>query len=270
MAPDIPVEPWLLWLISLSDADLRGLINRDKKLSIDECLERKLWNLRVRLHYFRVPADTGVLAQVHARLKGFSEEEWYWKRLLGTAWLPVTEEIANDLIDRGIAVSEITRCFEDGPVLKRLSNSDTSAAYRLAVAMYFNVQCSACEFEAFLTEISHHCLVFGTLATLDPNDQAKESVLQTALASQPEGHSLIQLRQAKFQEIEAGSAGLTDNDFRRLWETGSSRVLLALAQNPSTPIWILDLLTQQSQEKFARQIRVAAANNVARQRRRAE
>jgi hypothetical protein len=254
--PCIPIDDWLVHLSDSSDEDLASLARACPGPVWDG-----LWSLRVAAGYEPLPVHDGALERLHARLKGRAFESDLWSELLAKGGFRLPEKIAHDLIDRRIAVGEVFRATPTMNVLRRVSKDDSQAAWRMGCTLCFSTHRTVAEFAAFLRDHTHHLEMLRSFTRLESLSPAKEEALLDFFRSHPHGAELLQSRRMKVAAASAAESRDVE-ELKNLRTSRDPHVLRELAANPRTPIPILKELALQSGTKFARQIRVLAAQNL--------
>ena len=254
--PSIPFDDWLAHVVDSTDEELVSL--GDFPCAVWD----RLWALRVAAQE-PLPVSVRSLERLHDRLKGKAFESDVWAELVAKAGFAIPEAIAHELLDRKIAVSAVFRSTPTMSVLRRVSMADSQAAWRLACTLCFSDRHSPDEFGAFLRAHAHHVEMLRSLARLDSVPGPKEEAMMSVIRSHPDAAELLRSRRVK---LAAGAAARARNDeeIERLYRSHNPHVLRELAANPLTPIPLLRELLTRSGSKFARQIRVLAAQNLAR------
>lgn len=260
--PFLPIEQWLGELIGATDDELRQVAEQAGRAGL---LSTQLFRLRQPPNRLPLTADVGVLVRLHERLRGKDFERRLWCELLFGGSFQVTEGMAHDFLDRGVAPEEFPYAQASESVLRRLSGTHSTAAYWLAQDMYRKPQYSVEEFRRFLREHRHQGVIIDSLVReLPAEDPAKDDAFMEEVDRREDAAELRRLREMKLASVHAARPTLAPSECEALFDLGDPRVLRSLAANPTTPSHLLERLAGMKGAKFARQIRILAAEELRR------
>jgi len=173
-----------------------------------------------------------------------------------------------DLLNEGdVNLTELAHRRDSEPLIEFLARRFRypEAIVTLGKRYYTDPSVSADKLASFLERHQDNEWLLESLARQDPSSQEKYLVYTGILAKYPEIlDDVINLQLSRKRHEEATTATV-ESEIRRLYDTGDSAVIRALAANLHTPADLLRRMESLQGVKFAREIRNMARSTLTRQ-----
>lgn len=273
-------NPLERWVLSLVDRPLQELIRRygapERRLEEDgeayehpnRAAERELEDLYASgvsdVDSGRVAgaASAEALRRLHAKLRGTPAEQRVWAAVIGELTHPLPDDVADDLIDREVAIDQLGHSRQSDLVQWRLAEFYDEALLTLGKELYARHERGLEEFQSVLdtgrTGRANYPWLLESLADLRASSPEKEQAYLRALEDHPDREWALRTRRVRALENQAHDETVTPEQAEALHATGEPEVWLALAGNPATPTHILEQLAGVAGVKRAKQIRTLA------------
>ncbi len=232
-----------------------------------------------------------VLRALHSKLRGARAEGPLWHLVISELGHALPEEVAEDLVDRGIAWESMGHSRQSDQIQWRLAEIHNEALLTLGVDLYTDPRYEPSEFRALLekfatgSDTTGYTWLLDTLVRRKASSREKEWLLGEVVDRHPNHEQLRRLMEetqllARAQDPSLGedemgelvATGKTSvwnilaaredaspRTLRDLYTTGEPRVLERLAGNPSTPgdilaelAWIDGIARQKHIRQVAR------------------
>ena len=204
-------------------------------------------------------ADT-VLETLHEKILNSSCESALWGALIWNLAKPLPSTIAHDLIDRGIALTDLEHSRQTDEVQWRMAENQREALLTLAIDFYTKSSYNEAEFQHLLQKFPDSRWMLETLAYRQPSSPAKEKAFLNVLSRHPEVEK-IQRRHRLHNLINRAYQATNQEEIEALYAEKETPILRGLAENLHTPPSILEELASMTG-----QIRHFARENLRRQR----
>lgn len=194
--------------------------------------------------------DPALLLQLHTHLRGARCEFKVWDGLLHFLEHALPDEVANDLIDRDIAVSMLGHSRQSDAVMWRLAPLVDEALLTMASEIYTWPQHSVQELRQVLAGAPDNWGLFSSLSHARPSSPEKRAAFERAIENHPQ--------RDRFPQATPGDVAWTPEQHaacyklpRPLSADATSLLighvehpdgLLGVARDPETPLEILHLL----------------------------
>lgn len=206
------------------------------------------------------------LLELHERLRCTVCEDPIWDVIVRELAHPLPDEIANDLIDRGVAIEMLGHSRQSEPVQWRLASFYPEALLTLGIELYTDPNRDVSEFRALMdTLLEAHPgrdWLLGTLLRRDPFSPEKERVLTEALDRYPDSPGVRRMREVRPLLLRARNPSITAEEAEALLATREPEVLEQLANNPATSGDLLRAMTATRGIRKASYIRALALSNL--------
>ncbi len=206
------------------------------------------------------------LIALHETLRGTVCEDPIWDVIIGELAHPLPDGIANDLIDRGVAIDMLGHSRQSEPVQWRLASFYPEALLTLGTELYTDPKRDVSEFRALIdTLLDAHPgrdWLLGTLLRRDPSSPEKEQVLVEALDRYPDSPDVRRMREVRPLLLSARKPAITSEEAQALLATREPEVLEQLAANPATPGEVVRAMTTTKGIRNASHIRALALSNL--------
>ena len=210
-----------------------------------------------------------LLQDLHAHGRGGACEVSIWNVLLTYLEHALPDEVANDLIDRSIAIFTLGHTRQSDSVMWRLCPLADEAILTLAKEAYTWPEKSLAEVERVLEAFPHHDWMLESLAHSLHSSPEKRAAWEKAITNHPERDRYLQIEprhawpksEEKFwlgdvpRPLDAQGAAL-------LFYSSDASHLLPLAREPETPLEMLQELSELHNAPDASAIRHAARINL--------
>ena len=136
-------------------------------------------------------ATDQLLAHAHQRFGGSHDEHRAWEDILHRLPTRLPDAIANELINRNIAIDALGHGRHSDAVLRQLVDRVDEALLTLAIRAYESDAPGSDGFEAFIHQYRDHPAARWMLETLslrDPKDDARHRLVLGAIDALPDEH----------------------------------------------------------------------------------
>lgn len=185
-----------------------------------------------------------------------------WRKLLFLYNKPLSKEVAFDLMDRRIALTDLGHTRQDDEVMWKLAELVDEALLTLAADVYIKPLYGLDETEKLFDQFHNNRWMLENIVYKEHSSIQKRMLLEAAIQKNIHSEELQSLLTIVDQARLASRADLSIEDFQFLFKTNEPLIWLSLSKNPNTPADILNYLTDVKTIKNAKQIRNFARKNL--------
>lgn len=244
------VIDWFSFVNNASLADLRVIITDEFYLykylhSQDICI-----------------LNENLINTVKEKLKGTELEERFWSECLFYIHKDsLNDELIDYLITNRISILKLGHLLLPDKFLLRIANQVDEAVLTLGKRYYTDKNYSSYDFAELLKNFKDNEWLWRSLVNMDSECDEKRRVLLKSLFSITDFKELKRL--VVEQQIEKHLAKTkSTKQIEKYYRTNNFCYIRAIAENPITPIYILNELVNIKNVKYANQIRTLASKNL--------
>lgn len=262
------LEAWVLSLLARPLEDLATSYAEDHTAR-DWLEERRAGQAENPYAYARigvVPEET--LRALHRKLRGSACEDMLWGAVVSQLAHPLPDDVADDLIDREVALTALGHSRQSDAIQWRLAPFYPEALLTISQELYRDPARSPAEFRAMLDRFAprreyggSEWMLRNLLLGGGASSPEKERALVETILAHPYGelHRIVELRRL---EERAADETLSREEIEALYATNEPTVWRALAANPSTPTALLQALSEVRTIDHAARIRHLARSTL--------
>ena len=244
------VRSWIDFVNEASLEELSKLLNDE--FSLEEYIES------TGLIY----VDKDTLLSIKDRIMGLEFEKRFWEETLPYIDVnSLNERLLNYLIDKNIADSILGHMPLPDRYLWKLADKMEESAITLGKRMYIGEKYTCEEFEDFLNKFIDNHWLFDSLLLIEPGHGEKNNKLIRTLFRKTQYKDL---KRTVIKSVISNKIKHTEKIviIYKYYRTMEPEYLLSIAQNPITPVEILERLTKIEKVKYANKIRCCAKDNL--------
>jgi len=237
------INSWLEFIKKTSLKDLTGVINED--FYLDEYVKNMESDI----------VNPELLVDIEEKIKGSEIEKLFWeKTLLFINVKCLKDELLDYLIDNNIANEFLGHLKLPDKYLWKLVDKTEEAVLTLGKRMYIEQKYKCGEFQDFLAKFSNKYWLWDSLLNVKPVCNEKKKILIKML------FKITNFDDLKRKVITTTVSNRIKNTksiivIKKYYKTMIPEYLLAISQNPLTPIYMLENLVNIKGIKYANQIR---------------
>ncbi|AUG58266.1 hypothetical protein [Acetivibrio saccincola] len=237
------INSWLEFIKKTSLKDLTGVINED--FYLDEYVKNMESDI----------VNPELLVDIEEKIKGSEIEKLFWeKTLLFINVKCLKDELLDYLIDNNIANEILGHLKLPDKYLWKLVDKTEEAVLTLGKRMYIEEKYKYEEFQDFLAKFPNKYWLWNSLLNVEPICNEKKKILIKML------FKITNFDDLKKKVITITVSNRIKNTksiivIKKYYKTMIPEYLLAISQNPITPIYMLENLVNIERIKYANQIR---------------
>lgn len=236
------LDDWARAFLSVPRDSVEILFGREDV--VRQSIESLPFYTRHRAGFRQLPPD--LLLALHAHVHMSRAERGLWEALLFVLEHALPDEVANDLIDRSIAVSWLGHSRQSDSVMWRLAPLVEEALSTMAMEIYTWPQHSVQDLQQVLERAPDNWMLLNALSHARPSSPDKRAAFERAIENNPQrDRYLLNPPNDVASTREQVAAGwqvarpLNADTIGPVLGVGGSDYILEIARDPATPLEVL-------------------------------